>query len=150
MLLSDEAIAAKLAKRSPFFASFRRRETLMALDALGPAPTNLSVSHLEKHHGRDDALSFAVYNAERLKNICSKHLGVRSADTIINDTLSLSAALRGRVSVGRMDLEEAVKLSPRDRKLVETAMSKKRKAYALADHVRMRPQFRGGPTALAF
>jgi len=143
VVLEDDALFDALKHRSPLFAPYRRGHTLAALDALGPEPTRLGVATLEAHAGRDDALAFAVYNAERLKRSCVKYAGVRSPPAILGAVLSLSAALRGRVAVGRLGLDDAIKMPRADRAGLEAAMTKKRKAMALADTTRLRGQFRG-------
>ncbi|KAH8074847.1 hypothetical protein JL720_10590 [Aureococcus anophagefferens] len=73
VVLEDDFLFDALKKRSPLFAPYRRSHTLAALDALGPEPTRLGVATLEAHAGKDDALAFAVYNAERLKRSCVKY-----------------------------------------------------------------------------
>ncbi|KAH8071945.1 hypothetical protein JL721_3848 [Aureococcus anophagefferens] len=143
VVLEDDFLFDALKKRSPLFAPYRRSHTLAALDALGPEPTRLGVATLEAHAGKDDALAFAVYNAERLKRSCVKYAGVRAPAAILGAVLSLSAALRGRVAVGRLGLDDAIKMPRADRSGLEAAMTKKRKAMALADTTRLRGQFRG-------
>ena len=147
VVLSDDALFDALKAASPIFAPYRRGATLAALDALGPHPTNLSAATLERHHGADDALAFAVYHAEALKRTCAKHAGVRSPEAILASALALSPALRGRIAVGRLSLEEAVKMPKDQRAGLEVAMTKKRKAFALADCTRLRGQFRGPATS---
>ena len=75
LLLADDEIDALLAKRSPAMARLRRREALSALDALGPAPTRLSLLTIEA--AKPDALAFAAYHAEQLRKCRERFRGVR-------------------------------------------------------------------------
>jgi len=74
--------------------------SLARMDRIEAFDADTGVATLEAHAGRDDALAFAVYNAERLKRSCVKYAGVRKPAAILGAVLSLSAALRGRVAVG--------------------------------------------------
>jgi len=136
VLLADDEIDALLARRSPAMARLRRREALSALDALGAAPTKLSLSIIEAT--RPDALAFAAYHAEGLRKCCERFRGVRDSSALLRATLSLSPALRGRVAVGRLPLEDACRYTAQDRARAEKALQRKRTAMRLEDFSRKR------------
>jgi len=136
VLLADDEIDALLAKRSPAMARLRRREALSALDALGPAPTRLSLLTIEA--ARPDALAFAAYHAEPLRKCCERFRGVRDPRALVRATLDLSPALRGRVAVGRLPLEDACRYTAADRARAEQALQRKRTAMRLEDFSRKR------------
>ena len=145
VLLADDEIDALLAKRSPAMARLRRREALSALDALGPAPTRLSLLTIEA--AKPDALAFAAYHAEQLRKCCERFRGVRDPRALVRATLDLSPALRGRVAVGRLPLEDACRYTAADRARAEQALQRKRTAMRLEDFSRKR--FRPAAVAAA-
>ena len=136
VLLEDDACRASLERRCPPFGACRRREALAALDALGAAPTRLGVAHLET--ASLDALQFAAFHAEPLRKAIERFRGVWAADALVRNVLALSTALRGRVSVGRLALEDAARMAPADRRRLEAAMQRKRKAMQLDDYRKQR------------
>ena len=133
VLLADDEIDALLAKRSPAMARLRRREALSALDALGPAPTRLSLLTIEA--AKPDALAFAAYHAEQLRVLRALPRRPRPP-ALVRATLDLSPALRGRVAVGRLPLEDACRYTAADRARAEQALQRKRTAMRLEDFSR--------------
>ena len=117
-------------------ARLRRREALSALEALGPAPTRLSLLSIEA--AKPDALAFAAYHAEQLRKCCERFRGVRDPRALVRATLDLSPALRGRVAVGRLPLEDACRYTAADRARAEQALQRKRTAMRLEDFSRKR------------
>ncbi|KAH8055771.1 hypothetical protein JL722_8122 [Aureococcus anophagefferens] len=92
-------------------APYRRSHTLAALDALGPEPTRLGVATLEAHAGKDDALAFAVYNAERLKRSCATRAQRRAPSS----APCCPCRRRSAASPSRLGLDDAIKMPRADR-----------------------------------
>ena len=127
---TDE-IDALLAKRSPAMARLRRREALSALGTRGTGADAPLATH--DRGRRPDARAFAAYR-EQLREAASAS-AASATPALVRATLDLSPALRGRVAVGRLPLEDAAtRRGPR----AEQALQRKRTAMRLEDFSRKR------------